>query len=40
MGARARRRQENFAGLQAFLWSVHSLLHEGKLSRELYVATK
>ena len=32
--------EENFAGLQAFLWSVHSLLHEGKLSRELYVATK
>ena len=32
--------EANFNGLQEFLWSVHSLLAEGKLSREMYVAEK
>ena len=32
--------EDNFNGLQDFLWSVYSLLDEGKLSREMYVAEK
>ena len=31
---------ENFDGLQQFLWSVHALLDEARLSREMYVAEK
>eukprot|EP00929_Paragymnodinium_shiwhaense_P014797 TRINITY_DN12275_c0_g1_i1.p1 TRINITY_DN12275_c0_g1~~TRINITY_DN12275_c0_g1_i1.p1 ORF type:complete len:320 (-),score=103.53 TRINITY_DN12275_c0_g1_i1:475-1434(-) len=32
--------EENFNGLQKFLWSVHNLLDEKRLSRYMYVAKK
>jgi len=32
--------EENFQGLQKFLYSVYFLLHEARLSRIMYVATK
>jgi len=32
--------EQNFLGLQKFIWTVHTLLHEHRLSRYLYVAAK
>lgn len=32
--------EHNFAGLQAFLWCVHTLASEGRLSRHMYLARK
>ena len=32
--------EDNFQGLQKFLYSVYFLLHEARLSRIMYVAAK